>query len=63
MITNSDNPVFLDIRGVMNPNTKGKNVRYRVACSIGWKTAFKFSFDDSVISQSQIKKVLQTTEI
>ena len=28
-------PVYLDIRGVRNPSTKGRNVRYRVAASPG----------------------------
>lgn len=55
----SSKPVYLDIRGVMNPNSKGKNIRYRVACSPGWKTGFTFTFDDTVISQAQIKKIVE----
>jgi len=56
---NNDAPVYLDIRGVLNPNSKAKNVRYRVACSPGWKTEFSFAFDDNIISLPQAKKVLE----
>jgi len=55
----SNDPVYLDIRGVMNPNTKGRNVRYRIALSPGWKTEFEFSFDDMIISPSQVKKIVE----
>ena len=53
------NKVYLDIRGVMNPNSKGRNVRYRVACAPGWKTTYSFTFDDTIISQSQVTKVVE----
>jgi hypothetical protein len=58
MSMDSSEKVYLDVRGVMNPNSKGRNVRYRVACSEGWKTDFSFSFDDTIVSPSQIKKIL-----
>jgi hypothetical protein len=58
MPSDSSQDVYLDIRAVMNPNSKGKNIRYRVACCPGWKTDFAFSFDDSIVSPSQIKKIL-----
>jgi len=59
MPTDSSLPLYIDIRGVMNPNSKGRNVRYRVACSIGWKTSFKFSFDDTIVSAPQIRKIVE----
>jgi len=59
MEKDASKPVYLDIRGVMNPNSKGRNVRYRIACSPGWKTCFSFSFDDSIISKAQIKKLCE----
>jgi hypothetical protein len=55
----SGEPVYLDIRGVMNPNSKGRNVRYRVACSPGWETDLEIEFDDTVLSESQMIKVVQ----
>jgi len=54
-------PVYIDIRMVSNPNTKGKNVRYRVAMSAGWECSFMFEFDESLISQSQMKKIVADT--
>lgn len=59
MEKDSSKPVYLDIRGVMNPNSKGRNIRYRIACSPGWKTQFSFIFDDNIISPSQIKKIVE----
>lgn len=50
--------VYLDIRGVMNPNTKGRNVRYRVSCKPGWQTSIDIGWDDSIISKEQIKSVV-----
>lgn len=51
--------VFLDIRGVVNPNSKGKNVRYRIGCGKGWETEFHISWDDTVVSTPQVKKVIE----
>jgi len=56
---NPTEPVYLDIRGVMNPNSKGRNVRYRVACSPGWETDVQVTFDDTIISMAQMKKVIE----
>jgi len=50
-------PVYVDIRMVVNPNTKGKNVRYRLAMSPGWETDFTLEFDDTLLSNAQIKKI------
>lgn len=51
-------PVYLDVRGVKNPNTRGRNVRYRVALSPGWETEFEFIWENSLVSTRQIKNVL-----
>jgi hypothetical protein len=59
--TDPNNPVFVDIRMVSNPNTKGKNVRYRLAVSKGWKLKFTLDVDESLISKSQVEKVVQDT--
>jgi hypothetical protein len=59
MVTDSSQDVYLDIRGVMNPNSKGRNIRYRIACREGWKTELEFLFDETIVSQSQIKKIVE----
>lgn len=59
MEKDSSKPVYLDIRGVMNPNSKGRNIRYRIACSIGWSTEFEFTFDDTIISMPMVKKIVE----
>jgi hypothetical protein len=61
MEKDSSNLVYLDIRGVMNPNSKGRNIRYRIACCPGWKTKFSLSFDDTFISPAQMKQIIQNS--
>jgi len=53
-----DAPVYLDIRGVRNPSTKARNVRYRVVASPGWQTTFTLEWDKTIIGQSQMHAVL-----
>ncbi|WP_083413055.1 hypothetical protein [Bacillus massilinigeriensis] len=50
--------VYLDIRGVKNPNTKGRNVRYRVALKPGWEAEFEILWDNTLVTSSQIEAVL-----
>ena len=52
----SSKDIYLDIRMVSNPNTKGKNVRYRLALKAGWKINCSIAWDDSVISKDQIMR-------
>ena len=56
--TDPELPVYLDIRGVRNPTTKGRNVRYRVACSPGWTCSFTIAFDKTVVDRNSIQSVL-----
>ena len=51
-------PVYLDIRSVRNPSTRGRNVRYRVAASAGWKTAFTILWDATIVSRGEMEAVL-----
>lgn len=53
--TNPEEPIYIDVRAVVNPMTKGKNVRYRLALAKGWKLKFKLAFDDSIVSKEQLK--------
>lgn len=50
-----DDPVYLDIRSVRNPNSKGRNVRYRIAASPGWKTSFSIMWDRTIVSRAEIQ--------
>ena len=56
--TDPDELVYLDIQGVRNPATKGRNVRYRVAASTGWKTSFDLLWDKTLVSLIQMESVL-----
>jgi len=51
-------PVYLDVRGVRNPATKGRNVRYRIACSTGWSCAFTLQWDKTIVSRGEMEAVL-----
>lgn len=50
--------VYLDVRGVRNPSTKGRNVRYRVAASAGWTCALHITWDKTVVSRGEMEAVL-----
>jgi hypothetical protein len=54
----ADEPVYLDVRGVRNPTTKARNVRYRIAASAGWGCSFHIEFDKTVVSRGEIEAVL-----
>lgn len=56
---NDTDPVYLDVRSVVNPMTKGRNMRYRIACPSGWKCEFSVSWDDSIMSTDQMKRVVK----
>jgi len=52
-------PVYLDIQGVRNPATKGRNARYRLALKAGWELQFSLDFDDTIISREQLDETMQ----
>lgn len=51
-------PVYLDVRSVVNPTTKGRNVRYRVAASSSWQASFTLQFDRTVVSRGEMESAL-----
>ncbi len=51
-------PVYLDIRSVKNPATKGRNVRYRVAASSGWQTTFNIFWDKTIVSRGEMNAAI-----
>lgn len=54
----SELPVYLDIRGVRNPSTKARNVRYRVCCAKGWACEFSIMWDKTIVSRGEMEAVL-----
>lgn len=50
-----DAPVYLDVRSVVNPSTKGRNVRYRVAASAGWLCSFEMLWDKTIVSRGEME--------
>jgi hypothetical protein len=56
--TDPELPVYLDVRGVVNPSTKGRNVRYRLACSPGWSTQFTLVVDKTIVARAQLEAVV-----
>lgn len=61
LITDASKDVYVDVRMVANPNTKGRNVRYRVACCPGWRLNFHLLIDDELVSFPQAKKIVEDT--
>jgi hypothetical protein len=53
-----EEPVYLDVRSVKNPQTKARNVRYRVAASPGWQAEFTIMWDATIVSRSQMEAVV-----
>ncbi len=57
--TDPEAPVYIDIRGVRNPSTKARNVRYRLAASPGWSAQFTLLFDRTVVSRGELEAVIR----
>ncbi len=55
----STDPVYIDVRSVVNPATKGRNLRYRVAAKPGWEISFTIQWDDSVVSKETMKQCVE----
>jgi hypothetical protein len=56
--TDPELPVYLDVRSVRNPSTRGRNVRYRVTASPGWRCEFTLLWDATVVSRGEMETVL-----
>lgn len=54
----ADAPVYLDVRSVKNPSTKGRNARYRVAASPGWTATFTILWDKTIVDRTSMPTVL-----
>ena len=51
-------PVYLDVRSVVNPAPKGRNVRYRVAASPGWSATFTLQWDKTIVSRGEMESAM-----
>ena len=56
--TDPDEPVYLDIRSCVNPNTRSRNVRYRVTASPGWECEFTLQWDKTIVSRPQMEAIM-----
>ncbi len=52
-------PVYMDIRSVVNPSTKGRNVRYRIGACSGWTATFHLQWDKTIVSRSEMESALK----
>lgn len=60
LTTTVTEPVYLDVRSVVNPATKGRNVRYRIAAKAGWKISFILTWNDSLVSVANMKLCVES---
>jgi hypothetical protein len=51
-------PVYIDVAGVVNPGTKARNVRYRLAASSGWKSTFTLKWDKVIVGRELMANVI-----
>jgi len=56
--TDCNSSVYIHVAGVVNPGTKARNVRYRVATKPGWKASVHMLFDKTLISREQMRTIL-----
>ncbi|MBU3179113.1 hypothetical protein KPL47_22730 [Clostridium estertheticum] len=50
--------VYLDVRSVKNPTTRGRNIRYRAAAKAGWKINFNITWDCTLISPELMEAII-----
>lgn len=50
--------VYLDVRSVKNPATRGRNIRYRVAARAGWNIEFNIAWDNTLISKELMEAIV-----
>ena len=51
-------PVYIDVRSAVNPTTKRRNVRYRVAASPGWQCSFSIQWDATLVSRGEMQSAV-----
>lgn len=49
--------VFVDVSPVVNPATRRRNIRYRVATAPGWTCTFTAEFDKTIVTRNQMNSI------
>lgn len=60
LTSEKSDPVYLDIRSVKNPSTRGRNVRYRIAASPGWKVSFQIEWENTIVSRNEMQSIIES---
>ena len=50
-------PVYVDVSGVKNPGSNGRQIRYRVAIAPGWQCEINLQWDKTVVSRGEMEAV------
>lgn len=50
--------VYIDIAGVVNPTTRARNVRYRLAARAGWECTFTIQWDKTIVGRDHMATIL-----
>lgn len=58
LINTEEELVYLDVRGVINPSNKARHIRYRVAVSPGWQADFDISWDQTLVTENQMRQIV-----
>jgi hypothetical protein len=52
-------PVYVEVIGVRNPSTKGRNIRYRVATPPGWLCDFTLLWDATIVNRRDMQAAVE----
>ena len=55
--------VYIDVQGVVNPNTKSRNVRYRLAAAPGWECSFVIAWDKTIVNREQMLAIVNDASV
>lgn len=61
--TDPTESVYIDVCGVRNPSTKGRNVRYRLAASPGWQCSFTLLWDKTLVPREVMRSILNDASV
>jgi len=53
-----EEPIYLDVRGTVQPKTRARNVTYRIVASPGWHMTFHLLWDKTIVSRAEMEAVL-----
>lgn len=50
-------PVYIDVAGVRNPSSSGRQIRYRLAVAPGWRCTIPLLWDKTVVSRGEMEAI------